>query len=81
MDWIIYIGAFIVSYVKEYLIVLYYLSISEGRAFLGSGLSLGIWLIDVLVIVSMVKIDLSLCLPYGVGTALGTYFCIKRNRS
>jgi hypothetical protein len=80
MDWLVYIGAFVVSFVKEYLIVLYYLSISRGRAVLGSGLSLGIWLVDVVVILSMVKISLFLCVPYGIGTVMGTYLCIKNHR-
>ena len=60
------------------MIVGYYRSIYEGRALSGAGLSLAIWLLDFGVIVTLIKIDLTGCIPYAMGTALGTYLCIKR---
>jgi len=70
---------------REFLVTKYYLAVSARLAWLGSGLSLGIALLDLLVIAGMIRQDqMGMAIGYAVGESAGTYLAIKcvgkRNR-
>jgi polyferredoxin len=63
---------------REFLVVRYYVSIQGRRALLGSGISLGIGLLD-LVIIAKIMLDANLVMAIGyvLGEAVGTFLAVR----
>ena len=66
---------------REFLVTRYYLAVSARQALLGSGLSLGIGLLDLFVIATMVvQTQFWMAVGYAAGEAAGTYLAVKWRR-
>lgn len=63
---------------REFLVCRYYLAVSGRKAFLGSGISLGIGLLDLFIVAKiMLDQNLGMAVGYVLGEALGTYLAVK----
>ena len=66
---------------REFGVVRYLLAVSERRAFLGSALSLGIGLLDLLIIAKiMLDGNLVMAVGYVLGEATGTFLAVRKRR-
>ena len=66
---------------REFLVCRYYIAVQERLALLGSGLSLGIGLLDLGVIAKiMLDGNISMALGYCFGEALGTYLAVNMRK-
>jgi hypothetical protein len=64
---------------RELFVVRYYQSIPQKRALLGSGLTLGISCLDLVVVARLaLDKDVLMIVGYTIGEAIGTYVGIKR---
>jgi hypothetical protein len=63
---------------REFLVVRYFWAITAKLAFLGSGLTLGIGLLDLLVIGTLaLEKNLWLAVGYVIGESIGTFAAVK----